>query len=185
MANDDILAYSEKIKRTTKEILEGTGLLDTLATFGTVHVIGSYAMDLLYHPDIDVIVETEDPRASSVGALNALVAGGCFEKIEYGDFVKFPRENRPNGYILVLRTTRENVRWEIEVWFVTNSKREEDDVCRMCVLLTPELRRTILEFKRCVCEKKISKHEISSADIYHAVLIDHVTDFEEFIKHKL
>lgn len=161
MADHDVLAYSEEVKRTAKEILTGTGLLDTLATFGATHVIGSYAMDLMYHPDIDVIVETEDPHTASVGALNALVAGGCFEKIEYGDFVKFPRVNRPNGYILILKTTRGSVRWEIEVWFVTDSKREQEDVSCACTLLTPESKRI-----NGVCRRKTYRNTKFQARIF-------------------
>jgi len=181
MVHDDIVTYSEGVKREADEILKDTGLLDTLATFGIPHVVGSYAMDLMYHPDIDVMVETSNPHSASVDALGVLVAGGCFEKIEYGDFVKFPRTHRPSGYILVLKTKRNDVRWEIEVWFLTNTKREENDVSHICALLTPESRRTILEFKQQMHERNISKQEISSADIYHAVLENNVTDFEKFI----
>lgn len=181
MIRKDVVVYSEEIKREADNILKNTELLKILGKFGIPHVVGSYAMNLMYHPDIDIVVETNDLRAASMDALRALVEGGNFEKIEYGDFVKFSRANRPNGYIIVLRTTRGDVRWEIEVWFLSNATKEENEVSRICALLTPGLKETILEFKRQVHERNISKHQISSSDIYHAVLENNITDFETFI----
>lgn len=183
MEGNDVVVYSEKMKREADDILKNTELLKILSEFGTPHIIGSYAMDLIYNPDIDIVVETDNLRGASVDALSALVKKGDFEKIEYGDFVKFPHVNRPNGYIIVLRTTRGDVRWEIEIWFLSNTTKEENDVSRVRASLTPELKRTILEFKRHIHEKNISKHKISSADIYRAVLEKHITDFDVFITH--
>ena len=184
MVSDDVVIYSEEIKREAEEILKNTELIDMLAVFGIPHVVGSYAMDLMYHPDIDIVVETDDSRTASMGALKALVEKGEFEKIEYGNFVKFPRANRPEGYILVLKTTRGEVRWEIEVWFLPDATKEENDVSRIRALLTPESKRIILEFKQQVQEKNISKHKVSSSDIYHAVFENNVTNFEIFIKNR-
>jgi len=177
----DVVEYSNEIKREADEILKDTGIFDTLSMFGTPHIIGSYAMNLMYNPDIDIVVEAKDLHGASMKALQTLVSGGCFEKIEYGDFVKFPRTHRPSGYILVLKTTRKDIKWEIEVWFLIESTRERCDVSHVCALLTPELRRTVLEFKQKMQERNISKHEISSEDIYCAVLEKGITDFEIFI----
>jgi len=181
MEGNDAFIYSEKMKSEADEILSDTGLINILTPFGVPHIIGSYAMDLMYNPDIDIVVEADNLRVASINALSALVKKRDFEKIEYGDFIKFPRGNRPNGYILVLRTTRGDVRWEIEIWFLSRATKEENDVSQVRALLTPESKRAILEFKKQISERNISKHTISSADIYRAVLENNIVNFDEFI----
>lgn len=125
MNQSQLLAHSNKMRQQADTILNSSNLLKVLEKYGEVLVHGSYFLDVMYGPDIDIAVAAGDTGAASRRALDEILNIGYFQKIEYGDFVKFPRANRPRGYILVLKTTVEDIRWEIEVWFLDNFLAEK------------------------------------------------------------
>ena len=174
--------YSQNIKKQADLILKKTQLVESLSRFGTVHIIGSYPMDLMYNPDIDIIVTSKDIRASSLKALEAILQKRICQKIEYGDFVKFKRVKRPAGYIMVLKIISKGVLWEVEIWFLPSAQKEEKFMEKVMQQLTPEKKKLILEFKHLINQNHISKHQISSSNIYRAVLEKNVTSFAALLQ---
>lgn len=162
--------HSSNTKRQAKTLLESTKLLDILKKFGDVHLIGSYPLNIMYGPDIDIIVETKNIRRSSVDALQEIVEKSLFRKIEYGDFVKFPTENRPVGYILVLKAVVEGVKWEVEVWFLEDASKQLNYNKLLGSQLTEQNRIEILKAKHLRETSNTSKHKLSSYEIYQQIL---------------
>lgn len=179
---EQIQAHSKKIKIQADALLKQTDLITILSAFGTPHIIGSYSMDLMYNPDLDIIVTSEHPRASSVAALDTIVKKQMVQKLEYGDFITFKRENRPEGCIIVLKAEVEGIKWEIEIWFLTSAERGEKYAEHINSMANKRMRDTILEFKYLVNEENISKHSIASTSIYEGVVDKGITDFKEFLK---
>lgn len=165
-----IKKHSENKRRQAKTLLQSTNLLDTLKKFGNVHLIGSYPLDIMYGPDIDVVVESKNIRKSSVDALKEIVDKKLFRKIEYGDFVKFPMEKRPKGYILVLKATIENIKWEIEVWFLEDVSNQLRHYEFLKSKITKQNRIEILKAKHLRATSNTSKHALSSFEIYKQIL---------------
>jgi hypothetical protein len=124
----------------------------------------------MYDPDIDIVVLTKDPRASSLAALNDFLTRRGFQKYEYGDFVKFKRKNRPQGFIVNLRANTKDVDWEVEIWFLTSITKERLMMERMKKQLTKRSKAQILMLKHERATNGLSKHHKSSMDIYHDVL---------------
>lgn len=52
--------HSSNAKNQAEALLESTNLIDLLSKYGIVHLIGSYPLNIMYGPDIDIIVETEN-----------------------------------------------------------------------------------------------------------------------------
>ena len=180
----DLDNYSKKIRRIADSLLAQSRIIETLQAFGSPQLTGSYELDLMYGPDIDVVVVTDDPRQVSRAVLDQVLDQGYFQRYEYGDFVRFSYPNRPKGYILVLAVTVEDVYWEIEIWFLFGASKQEtklmDFVCRN---LTPETRETILRLKH---QRKVAgkgKHAVSSVDIYKGVLKYGLSTLGEIEKH--
>lgn len=157
------------LQESAKRLLASTGVLDTLSRFGTVRCIGSFAFELMTEPDIDLIVVTDDPERSSEEALVAVARLHLFQKIEYGDFEKFPREHRPPFYILAMRTSWEGEMFEIETWFMPDAGKEIAFAERMRNLSEKE-RREILELKLRRKRDGVGKKQLSSFQIYQQVL---------------
>lgn len=179
---EQIRAHSKKIKAQADALLKQTDLITMLSAFGTPHIIGSYAMDLMYNPDLDIIVTSEHPRTSSVAALDTIVKKQLVQKLEYGDFITFKRDKRPEGCIIVLKTEIEGTKWEIEIWFLTSAAKGEKYIEHINSMATTQMRDKILELKYLVNEGNISKHSIASADIYEGVVDKGITSFEELLK---
>lgn len=112
-----IKEFSKMTKDVAERILREEKIEETLAKHGNVFVGGSYALDLMYGPDIDIVVECNDPRKASLRALNEFIDNRGFQKYEYGDFVEHSREDRPRGYIVNLLKRVEGRKWELEIWF--------------------------------------------------------------------
>jgi hypothetical protein len=162
--------HSEYTRNQASAILQSTNLLDILKKYGEVHLIGSYPLNVMYGPDIDIIVVSKNIRKSSIDALNEIIEKKLFRKIEYGDFVKFPMEKRPMGYILVLKIVVEKVKWEIEVWFLEDASDQLNYHKLLESKLTEQTRTKILKAKHLRETSNLSKHALSSYEIYKQIL---------------
>lgn len=176
----DVLEHAAATRRTATRILQQSRLIETLEQFGAPQLTGSYALDLMYGPDIDITMVTEHPRETSRRVLDAVLDQGFFQRYEYGDFVRFPHPNRPRGYILVLALTVDGVYWEIEVWFLAEPSLHEARLMDFVEgRLTTRTRTTILELKHQRHALGKDKHSISSVDIYYGVLRDGAHTLDE------
>ncbi|MFC1624855.1 hypothetical protein ACFL15_00565 [Patescibacteria group bacterium] len=162
--------HSINTKKQAKILLQSTKLLDILKKYGDVYLIGSYPLNIMYGPDIDIVVESKNIRDNSINALQEIVEKNLFRKIEYGDFVKFPIEKRPKGYILVLKAVVEKVEWEIEVWFLENTSKQLNYNKLLKSKITEQNRIKILKAKHLRDTSKTSKRALSSYEIYGQIL---------------
>lgn len=174
----------KKISKDTKDaaerILKPSSLEDKLSKIGKVSIIGSYKYDLMYGPDIDIIVETANPRVSVLKAFETLFHTKYFQKLELGDFENFPRKDRPKSYILVLETVDKDVKWEIEIWFHKQYPRDIAKLDELMKNITDRERDTILRIKdQRACLGK-SKKDLSSVEIYNGVLLQGKKDLKDF-----
>ena len=166
----DILEYSNKIKEEASEILEKYKILNILDNSGIIKVIGSYDLNLMYDRDIDILVNSSDIKNASYEALLNFIKTENFSKIEYGDFVNFPRENRPKGYILNLKLHFNKEKWEIEIWFLSDISKNIAENDKIKEKLNEENRSKILLEKRNRELNGITKLEKSSYKIYSDIL---------------
>lgn len=157
------------LKQSAERLLESTNILSILSSFGEVHVVGSFAFDLMTEPDIDIVVLTDNPKLSSEEAVNHILKLHLFQKIEYGDFQKFPRKHRPPYYIFNMKLPWEGESFEIETWFMPEAK-DKIAFTQMMKNISPEQRQRIIDLKLDRKLKKIDKQDTSSFDIYKKIL---------------
>ncbi|MEI6118325.1 MAG: hypothetical protein WCP92_03635 [bacterium] len=93
--NENVLEKSKQTKIIASKLLDENNILKTLSQVGTPLIIGSYALDIMVDPDIDIVVQTDFPKQKAKEALNIFIEKETVQKYEFGDFVKFPRKNRP------------------------------------------------------------------------------------------
>lgn len=170
METDELLNYSKKIRLDAKDILEQTKVLEVLNKYGKTKIIGSYIFDLMYDKDLDIVVEAKDIAKSSKKALIEFIESENFSKVEYGNFIKFPRKNRPSGFIINLKIPYEDSLWEIEIWFLENISEYDKQITCICNLLDDIKRTEILVKKQERFIENIDKKNCSSYDIYKKIL---------------
>ena len=171
MTDKDILEFSQKTKSDAMALLDQTDLIKILSKFRKVTIGGSYKYDLMWGADIDITVICPDTRKSSLEALNKVIKAKLAQKYEYGDFVTFKRDKRPESYILNLILPFHDRKWEIEIWFFNqepDSHQEIDNLMKSRLNDTNRLK--ILKMKEKRDSGGLSKHLLSSVDIYKQVL---------------
>lgn len=120
------MEIKESIKRlqVAKDLISDTRVLEVLKRYGVPLVIGSVAQEVVCNRDIDIVIETENLRDTSKKILYEFIENENFKKIQYGDFVKFPRLNRPKGFIInIFVDDIEGNPWEFEIWILSDVKK--------------------------------------------------------------
>jgi hypothetical protein len=168
----DILEFSKKTKVEAIAILEQTELIDMLKKYGEVTIEGSFKYDLMWGPDIDIMVICQNTRKSSLEVLNQVIEAKLAQKYKYADFVTFKMAKRPESYILNLIFPFNSREWEIEIWFfntIPDTQQEISDLMR--TKLNNINAKKILEMKEKREREGVTKHALSSIDIYKKVLV--------------
>jgi len=159
------LSMDNGLRQSAQRLLDSTNITKILSQFGEVYIIGSFAFDLMTEPDIDLVVITDKPKIMSEEALSTVSKMHLFQKLEYGDFEKFPKENRPPFYILNMKTPFDGQAFEIETWFLPEIDKQLEFV-EMMKNITEEQKQEIIRLKL----NRRSKHKLSSFEIYKQVL---------------
>lgn len=170
ISDEELLQLSRQTRVAADDFLVETSVMKVLSKVGLPMLIGSYTLDLMIDADIDIVVETKSLKGSAVKALDEFVELEVVQKYELGDFIKFPRIGRPKGYILNLKSEYAQANWEIEIWFLKDKSFYERQLLRYKSQLTFQSRIEILRKKYERRRAGISKHELSSKEIYDGVL---------------
>ncbi len=179
MDDKSLLEQSARLKEEANAFLIETQLLISLQTYGTVHLAGSYSINLMLNRDIDVyVVHPDCTEDRAISALNDLIRQKKFHNFLYHDNVQFPRQGMPDGYYVGIKTPFMNFKWKVDIWFLP-----EDLPARLQLINTIEqasetTKLTILRLKQFVFEKKL---DIGSILIYEAVLQHQITSQHEFL----
>lgn len=105
-------------------------------------------------------------------ALNQVIEAKLAQKYEYGDFVTFKREKRPESYILNLILPFSNRKWEVEIWFFKEIPADQNEInSLMKSKLNEKKKLVILKMKEKRERIGLTKHSLSSVDIYKKVLV--------------
>lgn len=91
-------------------------------------------------------------------------------KVQYGDFINFPRKNRPKGYIINLFLEYKEKLWEIEIWFLDDINSSLKEIIQIENKLNQKNKLNILKEKKKRDKFNISKKELSSYKIYKDIL---------------
>ena len=176
----DVVKFSQKTKQEAEELLAYGNVLDVLKKYGKVVLTGSYKYDLMWGPDVDLVVIAGKPEEASYYALKDFVEQRKFQKYQLGDFIKFPRKGRPQGMIVVLIHEFQGRRWEIEIWFRDSLSENEEYFNNLLSKASAGQRKTILKLKSQREAGGMSKHHLDSATIYKGVLTEGKVNIEDF-----
>ena len=166
----DVLKFSLKSKEEAEDLLKYGDVLNILLKYGKVIPSGSYRYDLMWGPDIDLVVIADNPEEIAYRALKDFIEKRKFQKYQFGDFIRFPFKNRPQGMIVVLVHEFKGRRWEIEIWFQKSLSEDDKYFNKLLSKISKEQRETILKLKHQREIDGLSKYQLDSATIYRKVL---------------
>lgn len=177
----DVIKFSQKTKQEADSLLKYGNVLEVLSKHGKAILTGSFSYNLMYGPDIDIAVLSDNPEEASYNALRDFIEQRNFQKYQLGDFIKFPLDGRPQGVIVVLIHEFEGRRWEIEIWFQKSLSENDEYFNKLIATASEGQRKTILELKHQREKSSLSKHRLDSTTLYKGVISEGKVKIEDFV----
>jgi len=176
-------ATAEDLRKEADALL-ASGLANILAAHGEVHVIGSYALNLMTWRDLDVHIVGDTANVAGFFALGSrLEALLQPPRMHFRNEVIAGTPNLPRGLYWGVYLGNERAgAWKIDIWLTDAAGFEPvrqfgDD---LSARLTDETRRAILAIKQAAWRHPEYRRGFSSSDIYRAVLDRGLRDAHAF-----
>jgi hypothetical protein len=185
MTDEEIVGHSRRLRQEASELLNKEGLLRMLKTFGTTQVIGSYALDMMTWPDIDISMNLPDEQNVELFFELAKRIATKFEitRMSYSNhFIRnFPGFD--HGLYWGIRLHYAEREWKIDLWGYddTDYQKHIADAEALHRQLQQTDRVAILRIKHVICQHPDHRGNVyNSMAIYRAVLEDKVESVDEF-----
>jgi hypothetical protein len=185
--NTSLNDLSDRIRREADALLFEKGLMDVLSNFGTPHVSGSYALDLMTWRDLDIYLQAEDLSTIDFFELGSRVCKVLNPvKMSFRNELIAKTPGLPAGLYWGIYLGNERAgAWKIDVWAVEAPEytRLHEFCNNIKQALTPETRTLVLGIKSVCWQDPDYRRSYTSIDIYEAVLYNNITDLASFKKY--
>lgn len=182
--SENLIHLDKQIHAEANEILDEKGLRKILASYGTVHVTGSYALGLMTWRDLDIYLANDRISEFDFFTLGREIVD-AFQpvKMSFRNERVVKTQGLPAGLYwgIYLGDERKGA-WKIDVWAldpVECTKRLKfcDDLAKK---ISPGARSKILDIKSQCWTDPHYRKLYTSNDIYTAVLENRAHDLESF-----
>jgi hypothetical protein len=170
------LERAAKLRQEADVVMQEIGLLDVLSRYGKVTFAGSYFLDVMAYPDIDLAL-------SKVSVAQIFEIGGQLAASELVPQVVFERSTDPRlpgGLYLKPRVNYGDWGrpWKIDLWSLDDAiiEKQMRDVRRFKEKMTPHLREQIVTYKVSVLTAQHRTPSYSGYFIYKAFIDEGMTD---------
>lgn len=186
MMNDkEIVEYARQLRREATALLDKEGLLSMLKAVGTTQVIGSYALDTMTWPDIDISMNL--PQAQNVELFFELAQriATKFEitKMSYSNHYIRNFPGFDHGLYWGIQLRYAGTEWKVDLWGYndTDYQRHIAEANELFCQLQQADRLAILRIKHVICQQPEYRGNVyNSMAIYRAVLEDKVESVDGF-----
>ena len=179
----DPMERSRKVREEADVVMWLVGLHDALAHCGQISLCGSYYLDVMVYPDIDLYV----PKVS---VAQLFQAGGQLAQSELVYEVVYQRSRvpaLPGGLYIKPRIRYGNWGrpWKIDIWSVDQALIDKN----MAVLrrfreeMTPEIREQIIRFKYAILTEKHRTPMFSGYWVYKAFIDEGLSEHKEVVRY--
>lgn len=177
----EILEKSKQVKKDADKLLAESKLVEILGRFGVVEITGSYALDLMFSPDIDIHLFGQFDRKKALDVLNTIMNETKLTGYMFFDWVTYKNPAFPNGYYLGIKQKMEGYdkQWKVDIWLIPEARPENISYMELLKNCNEEEKITILMLKEWRDENNPG---LSSTEIYDAVMKNNIKSIEEFIK---
>lgn len=171
------------LRSQANKVVKDFTLVDILQTAGKPKIVGSFAMNLMVWPDIDLEVQTVG-RPSHVDVLaiaQALIEAGI-ARLTINDHRQSLHPDMPRGIYLGPDIVHQDISWQVDIWFISQEEVAErsKQITDLLSKLTKDYRDRILLLKQILAAHEAYHRGISSLDIYTAVIEHGVITIEDF-----
>ena len=179
LSSTDPIKRASRLRQEADVVLKKVGLYDILSPYGRVVFTGSYFLDLMMYPDIDVYLsQTSIAEVFKVGRRFANA-----ESVYQVVFEKSRTPDLPGGLYLKPRVDYGDWErpWKIDIWFIAEAviKAKMVDMQRFKGRMTHELREQILRYKHSILTDAGRTPMYSGYFICKAFIDEGMSDFQD------
>lgn len=182
---------SQEIKQEADALLREEGIEALLSRCGDVIYTGSYALDLMVWPDIDLYVVPRpgvdwDACAAELAAGFTRRADVDRVKVEKSFWKKRPELPKGIGIGVKIPSPNHLLPWKLDIWIVDAQTRDQNRVLMEGIRskLTPTSRQLIIEAKTALI-KDGRTPSMSGVRVYEAVLEKGLASQDEILRYVL
>ncbi|SRR5260221_10855475 len=189
----ELLKRSKEFKKQADEILGRSKLVEVLSRYGEVKFTGSYPLNLMMRPDLDVYaIAKENSKEKMLEVVQGIFSSCYFDEIRFTNYLDFYKDQDDHkGYYFQPLVKIGDNRWKLDIWLMAENRYEPHTEHFLEILNKDphanEKRLIILELKNHYKEGQKYKNNINGRKIYEAVLeneVKNVEEFERFLQRK-
>ena len=146
----DPIERASRLRQEADLVLQTVGLYDILGCYGRIVPTGSYYLDVMMYPDIDLYM-------AQVSIAEIFAIGGQIANSNLVRQIVFERSRTPDlpgGLYLKARIAQGNWGrpWKIDIWSIQDATIEAKmaDMQRFGEKMTPQMREQILRYKHSI-----------------------------------
>ena len=184
------LEKSNELHREAERLLMEGGIDEILRAHADVLYAGSYALNLMAWPDIDIAASMFGDPFNKLAFFELGKRIGQLENIvsmKFTDWYRYPVDPLPQGLYWGIRiaNTFSDVPWKIDLWSLKPSVLQEhrDFLKETLAKLTPHTRKLIIDIKLSLLTDKGRTPTLSGFHIYQAVLMHGMTKRDEIVQY--
>lgn len=176
------LALADVLHRQAEQLLANIQLVEVLSPYGIVTPTGSYYLNVMVYPDIDLYLpELTVEQVFAIAGQMANQKKVVQVVFEQGDAMM------PGGLYLKLRIANSiwGRPWKIDLWSIDPELLEQKmaPMRRFRERMTPALRLQIIQYKLSVLTPALRTPMYSGYFIYKAFIDEGLTDFAEITRY--
>jgi hypothetical protein len=177
---------SRKLRKEANEVLKMIKLKKHCAPIGKVVPTGSYYMDLMMYPDIDLYLpSTTIEKLFTLAAKFATIK--CVKEVVFQKGSAWDKGDLAKGYYLkpIVEHGTWGRPWKVDIWSLPSSiiEKKNKHLRKLKERMTPQQRKLILEYKYSILTDQFRTPMFSGIYIYRAVIDLGMTDFRRITKY--
>ena len=187
----DLLNTDRKLRAEADALLESRGLRGLLEQYAPIHVVGSYALELMVWRDLDVLMDAPGITVEEFFDLGKSITAALRPwKMFFTNNRDHEGAPDPRGLYWGIRLGDIKMgAWKIDLWaFEPEDARQKILECEhLKARLTQQSRLTILRLKSQLWRDARYRDQVTSQDIYDAVLeheARNLADFWTYVRSK-
>src|SRR5258706_3801423 len=120
----ELLHRSREIKNQAEKILNGSKLIEALSKYGEVKFTGSYPLDVMVRPDLDVYaIAKENSKDRMLEVIHDIFSSFYFEEIRFTNYLDFHKEQDDlKGYYIQPHIKIGENKWKLDIWLMTEDR---------------------------------------------------------------
>ena len=180
------MQIAEELRQEADELIHHRGLGEILGTFGRVWYRGSYEMETMVWPDLDIhmVIEPEPLSVETFFRMGTRIAElDGVSSMQFDDCARYPREGLPEGLYWGIRmvTEKREIPWKVDIWSTRAEVRAiaKSEAARVQERMTEAHRRRIIEIKLSLLTPEGRTPDSSGRHICNAILFEGLESLEE------